>query len=84
MTYVKCLKVTFCTYCTFNCAHACCGTLSYLVLVSILLCSPIPNLDFTENEIDGQAFCELSEDDVRLMTPKLGVVKKIYRLKTVM
>ena len=32
----------------------------------------------TEN---GQAFSELSEDDVRRMTPKLGIVKKICRLK---
>ena len=37
----------------------------------------------TENEIDGQAFSELSEDDVRRMTPKLGIVKKICRLKLV-
>ena len=61
-------------------AHAFCGTLSH----PGILCSLIPNLDFAENEIDGQAFCELSEDDIRLMTPKLGVVKKIHSLKTVM
>ena len=37
----------------------------------------------TENEIDGQAFSELSEDDVRRMTQKLGIVKRICRLKLV-
>ena len=36
-----------------------------------------------ENEIDGQAFSELSEDGICRMTQKLGVVKKIYRLKLV-
>ena len=41
-------------------------------------------LDFAENEIDGQAFSELTEDDVRRMTEKLGIVKKICRLKVVM
>ena len=35
----------------------------------------------TENEIDGSAFLELSEDDVRTLVPKLGVVKKICRLQ---
>ena len=37
-----------------------------------------------ENEIDGQAFSELSEDDIRTMTQKLGIVKKIYHLKLVL
>lgn len=40
---------------------------------------------FAENEIDDQAFTELTEDDVRMMTDKLGVMKKIHRLiKSVM
>ena len=30
-----------------------------------------------KNEIDGQAFSELTEDDIRTMTKKLGVVKKM-------
>ena len=40
--------------------------------------NPLPSRSLfglsTENEIDGQAFSELSEDDVRRMTPKLGIV----------
>ena len=35
----------------------------------------------TDNEIDGEAFLELTIDDVKTMVPgKLGVVKKICRL----
>jgi len=41
------------------------------------------SLSITENEIDGQAFLDLSEDDVKSLTSKLGVVKKICRLKAV-
>lgn len=38
---------------------------------------------FLANEIDGQAFVDLSESDVKTMTSKLGLVKKIMRLKVV-
>ena len=34
-----------------------------------------------DNEIDGDAFLELSEDDIRTLVPKLGMVKKICRLQ---
>ena len=38
----------------------------------------IPHAD---NEIDGDAFLELSESDIRSLVPKLGMVKKISRLQ---
>ena len=38
---------------------------------------------FLANEIDGQAFVDLSKNDVKTMTSKLGLVKKIMRLKMV-
>ena len=38
-----------------------------------------------DNEIDGMAFLELSEDDVKRLVSKVGVVKHILRLqKTIM
>ena len=38
-----------------------------------------------DNEIDGMAFLELSEDDVKGLVSKVGVVKHILRLqKTIM
>lgn len=43
----------------------------------------LSKLFFIENEVDGQAFLELSENDVKTLTPKLGVVKKVLRLKVV-
>ena len=36
-----------------------------------------------DNEIDGQAFLDLTESDMKFLTPKLGVVKKLFRLKQV-
>ena len=33
-----------------------------------------------ENEIDGTAFLELTDADIKGLVPKLGVVKKICRL----
>lgn len=36
-----------------------------------------------DNEIDGQGFLDLTEADVKGLVSKLGVVKKILRLKTV-
>ena len=36
-----------------------------------------------ENDIDGETFLELSEDDIRSVVPKLGAVKKIVRLQKV-
>ena len=39
------------------------------------------NLFFSDNEIDGFAFLDLSLDELNQLIPnKLGVVKKIYRL----
>ena len=35
-----------------------------------------------ENEIDGTAFLELTETDIRGLVPKLGLVKKICRLQS--
>ena len=36
-----------------------------------------------DNEIDGQAFLDLTESHMKFLTPKLGVVKKLFRLKQV-
>lgn len=36
-----------------------------------------------DNEIDGQAFLDLTESDMKFLTPKLGVVNKLFRLKQV-
>lgn len=40
-------------------------------------------LNITEEDIDGAAFLELSEADIKSMVPKLGMVKKIARLQKV-
>ena len=34
-----------------------------------------------ENEIDGAAFVDLTEADIKSMVSKLGIVKKICRLQ---
>ena len=34
-------------------------------------------------EIDERTFLDLSEEDIKSMTPKLGIVKKILRLQKV-
>ena len=34
-----------------------------------------------DNQIDGEAFCELTEEDIKQMVQPLGVVKKICRLQ---
>ena len=36
--------------------------------------------DFLEDQIDGEAFCELTEEDVKAIVKPLGVVKRITRL----
>ena len=36
-----------------------------------------------ENEIDGAAFQELTECDVKYLVKPLGIVKKVIRLKQV-
>lgn len=42
-------------------------------------------LVYIVNEIDGEAFLELSEDDIKEIIKPLGVVKKVSRiLKTVL
>lgn len=38
-------------------------------------------LSFLENEIDGEAFCELSETDIKAIIKPLGIVKRIIRLQ---
>lgn len=45
-----------------------------------LLLSPIA-IFYVDNEIDGTAFGELTEDDVKTIIKPLGVVKKIMRLQ---
>ena len=39
------------------------------------------NPTFTENEIDGASFLELTEADIKEIVKPLGIVKKILRLK---
>ena len=34
-----------------------------------------------EHEVDGEAFMELTEDDISKVVKKIGVVKKIIRLR---
>ena len=34
-----------------------------------------------DNEIDGPAFCELTEEEIKQMVKPLGVVKRIIRLQ---
>lgn len=47
-------------------------------------CIHVYLLSAAENEIDGQAFMELSEEDIKSIVPKrLGTVKKIVRLQKV-
>lgn len=37
-----------------------------------------------ENEIDGETFCDLKEDDLQKMFPnKLGVVKKLLKVTNI-
>ncbi len=38
---------------------------------------------YADNEVDGEAFRDLSEADVKSLVSKLGLVKKILRLKRV-
>ena len=38
-------------------------------------------LQYSENEIDGPGFFDLTELDIKSMVPKLGIVKKICRLQ---
>ena len=38
-------------------------------------------LFYSENEIDGDCFLELTESDIKGLVPKLGLVKKICRLQ---
>ena len=35
-----------------------------------------------EHDIDGEAFMELTEADIKSLEAKLGIVKKICRLQT--
>ena len=37
------------------------------------------NYFITEQEIDGEAFMELNEEDIKSITSKLGIVKKIFK-----
>ena len=36
---------------------------------------------YSENEIDGTSFVDLTESDIKSMVTKLGIVKKIQRLQ---
>lgn len=39
------------------------------------------HLTFTENQIDGAGFLDLTEPDIKELIKPLGIVKKIVRLK---
>ena len=41
-------------------------------------------LNFVENNIDGEAFLELTETEVKSLVSKLGTAKKILRLQASM
>ena len=36
---------------------------------------------FLEEEVDGQAFMDLTEDDIKSLGKKIGVIKKLCRLQ---
>ena len=42
-----------------------------------------PVLNVVDEDIDGAAFIDLSEADIKSLVPKLGMVKKIARLQKV-
>lgn len=46
-----------------------------------LECFSYPFLSNIENEIDGSAFMELTEADIKQLIKPIGVVKKIIRLQ---
>lgn len=40
----------------------------------------IQNITIIDEEVDGPGFLELTEDDIKKITSKMGLIKKLQRL----
>ena len=50
-----------------------------LDITLLIICACVDQ--HADNDIDGEVFCELTEEEVKELVKPLGVVKKIVRLQ---